>query len=230
MPGKPAFRADVSEGGADIWSEGSGSLTLVARKGRPAPGTPSNFGFASLNSQLVLNEVGQTAFVNNTDPRSDGSGNLALLAAHSSFVHVLNNVGQTAFQIGGGAGGSIWSEGSGSLVQLTSLGQPDWYWGAVGSLSLNDAGHCIFWGSLTESCGPPHANWSNRSGNLALIARTGVQAPRTPSGVTYNRLGFPGLNSAGQTQTLPPRQPPRTPPRCVRSPSGASKRRARRAV
>jgi hypothetical protein len=76
---------------------------------------------------------------------------------------------------------------------------------------LNDAGQIAFRADLTGS-GVGTTNyegiWSGASGNLALVARSGSQAPGTPSGVTFgpdNYSGFtfdinsPVLNNAGQT-------------------------------
>ncbi len=61
-----AFRADLTGPGVDltndrgIWSEGGGSLALVAREGDAAPGTGVVFG--SLLENPVLNGAGQIAF------------------------------------------------------------------------------------------------------------------------------------------------------------------------
>jgi hypothetical protein len=69
--GQTAFRAYISGVGVDstnnegIWSEGSGSLALVARAGGPAPGTPSGISFATFfpfNGALRMNASGQIAF------------------------------------------------------------------------------------------------------------------------------------------------------------------------
>ena len=100
--GQTAFRAGLTGSGVDstndrgIWSEGSGSLALVARSGSQAPGTPSgvNFDAASIRSP-VLNDAGQTAFragltgsgvdsTNNQGIWSEGSGSLALVARSGS--------------------------------------------------------------------------------------------------------------------------------------------------
>ncbi len=114
---------DSSNNGG-IWSEGSGSLALVARRGSQAPGTPSGVNYTLLGSNFVLNDAGQTAFratltgtgvgaTNNQGIWSEGSGSLALVARYgnqaagapsgvnyysfSTRLPVLNNAGQTAF-------------------------------------------------------------------------------------------------------------------------------------
>jgi hypothetical protein len=92
--GRTAFAATVSGNDVDstnnlgIWSEGSGSLALVAREGSQAPGTPNGVNFGVFVNELVLNAAGQTAFyatltgdiVTGTDDYgvwSEGYGNLA---------------------------------------------------------------------------------------------------------------------------------------------------------
>ena len=78
-----------------IWSEGSGSLAMVAREGSSAPGTEEGVNFASLIPGAVLNGAGQTAF-------------------RASLI------GPGMFDFGGG----VWSEGSGSLALVARLGSP----------------------------------------------------------------------------------------------------------
>jgi hypothetical protein len=67
--GRTAFVAAVKEGGVNgtsytgVWSEGSGSLKLVARGGRHAPGTPDDVNFGRFQyGSLALNAAGQTSF------------------------------------------------------------------------------------------------------------------------------------------------------------------------
>ena len=71
--GQVAFWGGLSNGNVGIWSQGSGSLGLVARESTPAPGTPAgvSFWFAGLIPNLshllemppLLNNAGQTALV-----------------------------------------------------------------------------------------------------------------------------------------------------------------------
>jgi hypothetical protein len=204
--GQTAFRADLSDTRSGIWSEGSGNLALVARKGSPAPGTSSNFSFLSNDSQLVLNDAGLTAFINSTDLWSEGTGTLALVNPHTTIVNVLNNAGQSAFRDAVGTSGSIWSQGSGTLAMVASVGQPApgapgdfrYFTPIDGSLAFNDAGQTAFWAGLSDD-GSVNGIWSDRSGSLALVARTGIQAVDLASGVNYSRLGYPGLDNAGKT-------------------------------
>jgi hypothetical protein len=66
---------------------------------------------------------------------------------------------------------------------------------------LNADGHITFHGSLTGA-GVSSANssgiWSDSSGELELVARTGNHAPGTPDGVSFNGMFFPSVNAAGQ--------------------------------
>jgi hypothetical protein len=105
--GQTAFRANLAGSGVDstnnqgVWSEGSGSLALVARTGNQAPGAPSgtNFGLYPPGFELftpVLNNAGQTAFFGALDDGrlglwSEGSGSLAMVAADGVHAPVLPN-------------------------------------------------------------------------------------------------------------------------------------------
>jgi hypothetical protein len=187
--GQTAFRANLSGGSVDstnnqgVWSEGSGSLALVARTGSQAPGTPSGVNFS-------------------TDP------------ALELFSPVLNDAGQIAFYGATTDGGlGLWSEGSGSLAPVARSGQP-----APGTPAgvtfnfsnlyeileptiLNDAGHTTF-RSYLSGAGVTSANefglWSEGAGGLELRARLGSQAPDLTAGVNYGYMSRAGLNDAGQ--------------------------------
>ncbi len=174
--------SDINDTG--IWSEGSGSLALVAREGDHAPGTASGVNYNEFNSRFVMNDAGQTAF----SASLTGSG-----------VDSTN-------------GGGIWSEGSGSLALVARRGDhapgtPNGvnYLYMFSTPGLNDAGQTAFKFSLAGS-GVDATNyrgvWSEGSGSLALVAREGDHAPDTPSGVNFSSLinGEPVLNNAGQTE------------------------------
>jgi len=196
--GNAAFRANVtgigvgSTNNQGVWSEGSGSLSLVARAGSQAPGAPSG-------------------------------GKFRIDPAFELFSPVLNSAGQTAFY-GGLTDGNVglWSEGSGglNLVARSGVQAPGAPAGVNLSFAagfspfhldwpkLNDAGQTAFVGTLTGA-GVTSTNnwgvWSNGSGSLELVARAGDQAPGTPSGVIYGVSTFSftptlvgGLNDAGQ--------------------------------
>jgi hypothetical protein len=213
--GQIAFRAGLRGSSVDttnnegVWSEGSGSLALVARTGSPAPGTDYNFDeIFDSGAGPVLNEAGQIAFTARAALGSgcgwgclwsNGSGSLTNLASHDSYIHVLNDVGRIVFASPDG----IWSDRSGSLASVARLGDsaPE----TLGNFndfapglnypSLNDASHVAFWAGTTVGSGV----WSDRSGSLAPVARTGQQAPGMPNGVTFLSFArYPALNDADQ--------------------------------
>ena len=90
--GQTAFLANLTDGRAGIWSEGSGSLAPVALTGEHAPGTPSGVSFGYY-FDAVLNDAGQTAFYaeltdGTTGIWSKGSSGLAWWHAAASAVLV----------------------------------------------------------------------------------------------------------------------------------------------
>lgn len=196
--GQRAFHAGIQLTGASappdsegIWSEGSGELTLVARKGGHAPGTPEGTDFQFFGIP-VLNDAGRTAFV-------------ALL--HPSG-------GNPSFYNGQG----IWSEGSGTLTLVArdgshAPGTSDGVTFSTFSLqsyssnyprpAINNVGQVAFWAALqTDAGGVTTSNdtgiWSEGSGSLALVAREGSQAPGTSDGTNFSSFGDPVLNAHGR--------------------------------
>jgi hypothetical protein len=191
--GRTAFRAGLSGAGIDstnnqgIWSEGSGSLALVARTGMQAPGMPEGTNFAR-RSDLelftpVLNDAGQTAFYGGL---ADGS--LGIWSEGSGSLAVVAFEGMSAAGTAEGVSHSF------SLLRDYSF-LPD-------LPKLNNAGQTSFLGNLTGS-GVNNLNdwgiWSQRTGGLELVARGGNPAPGTPEGVNYDSFFFhEGFNDTGQ--------------------------------
>ncbi|MCH8824205.1 MAG: hypothetical protein IH984_11945 [Planctomycetes bacterium] len=254
--GQTAFSSYLEGPGVDVtnnfavWSEGLGSVALVARLGDQAPGTPKGVVFGDGNqilSSYAVGGAGQTPIKsilsgpgvipgsggNAQGIWSGGPGSLELVARagdpapglgegvnfdtfSSALTTIINGAGQTAFfakLIGPGVDslndGSIWSEGSGSLVMVAREGaHPPGTAEGVNYLSLipgamlNGAGQTAFAASLIGP-GVDGANnvgvWSEGSGSLALVARKGSQAPGTAAGVTFLSI-FPGpvTNATGQ--------------------------------
>jgi hypothetical protein len=225
-----------------IWSEGSGTLALLAREGNVAPGTSSGVNYSFFNSP-VLNSTGQVAFFgfltgtgvtasNDSGIWSEGSGTLALVAREGNVAPgttsalfgnlanspVINGAGQTAFSgtlLQGTAGvngfndSGIWSEGSGTLALLAREGNvaPGTTSALFGNLAnspvINSAGQTAFFGTLLQgTAGVTASNdtgiWSEGSGTLALVAREGNVAPGTTSAL-FGSFGNPVINGAGQT-------------------------------
>jgi len=164
-----------------IWSEGTGSLAILARAGDPAPGTPAGVNFdVLLNAPLAINDAGHTAFRGTlVGPGVDGSNNIA-----------------------------VWSQGSGSLALVARAGDPApgaATFSGFGPPVLNGSGRTAFAATLTGIGVAPTNDsgiWSEGAGTLALVARTGDPAPGTPPGVTFNSLTDPVLNAAGSTAFL----------------------------
>lgn len=222
-----------------IWSEGSGTLGLVAREGTQAPGTPDGVNFGDLRIP-VFNSAGQTAFrgfltgagvdsTNSSGIWSEGSGSLTLIARAGDQANgapsgvnftgfrdpVLNSLGQTAFEGFTSVGVGIWSERSGTLELVTHTGDsaPGMPFGVnfngFETPVFNSAGNTAFIGSLTGNGVESENNesiWSEGSGPLTLVAREGDQAPGLPSGVNFGDFSTdfnrPVLNSAGQSAFL----------------------------
>jgi hypothetical protein len=185
--GQMAFRSILTGPGVDntnssgIWSEGSGSLSLVAREGGAAPGTEPGVVYSGLIDNPVLNSAGQTAFTSELT----GSG-----------VYSTNNTG-------------IWSQTSGTLNLILRKGdaapdtEPGVVYSGLSDPKFNDAGQLAFSGSLT---GPgvgitnDRGIWSGASGSLSLVTREGDAAPGTDPGVVF--FGYSAdllFNQAGQT-------------------------------
>ena len=195
--GQTAFSSFLEGPGVDetnrfaVWSEGLGSLAVVARLGDPAPGTPEGVVFSGSGSQLLaswaIGGAGQTP-----------------MRAFLSGPGVIPGVG-------GNARG-IWSGGPGSLELVARAGDPapglgegvnfDRFLIAL-TLMTNGAGQTSFFAYLI---GPDVDDlndgsiWSEGSGSLAMVAREGSRAPGTEEGVNFLSL-IPGamLNGAGQT-------------------------------
>ena len=73
---------------------------------------------------------------------------------------------------------------------------------SLSSPALNDSGQTAFYATLVGEDVEEANNqgiWSEGSGSLAIVIRTGSPAPGTPSGVNFSGLGSPTLNDSGQT-------------------------------
>lgn len=224
--GQTAFSGTLAGLGVDstnnrgIWSEGLGSLALVARIGDIAPGTGGRryTRFFSILGSLHLNDAGQTAFSAETTGLVDGiwsesSGPLALVAVERGnfsqlFYTKFNGMGQTIFITSISGKHSIVLEEPGTLSIIVNSGDPapgtaTATFGGLFEPSLNDAGQIAFRANLVGT-GVDSTNdrgiWSEGSGTLNLIAREGSPAPGTDIGVLFGS-GFddPLINGAGDT-------------------------------
>jgi hypothetical protein len=165
--GQTAFDALTDDIRWGVWSEGYGTLALVARQGNPAPGAPSGVTFSSFYSPAI-NDAGQTAFVAFTsDARNGlwlkGAGSASLIAREGNHAP--------------GASGD---------VNFSSL--------QIFTPSLNADGNTAFFAFLAGSdvnFTNSYGLWLGGSGGLNLVARMGSQAAGLPSGVTYSDLEYP---------------------------------------
>ncbi len=185
--GRTAFQAGLAGTGisnsndTSVWSEGTGSLALVAQEGSQAPGTSADVNFNFFNTMVSFNEAGQVAFQ---------------AGLTGTEVNITNDSG-------------VWSKGSGSLALVARKGSPaagtpaDVYFGAVRPPLINHAGKTAFTADLVGSgvtTTDDGGVWSEGAGTLALVARKGDQAPGAPAGVNFS--GFNStvtMNGAGQT-------------------------------
>lgn len=158
-----------------LWSEGSGTLSLVARNGSPDPATGDPFLTTNHDFEGVrLNNVGQLAF-------SEGMG------AGSVQKIWFDDAGSLSLIVGTGDT----APGTGAGVTFNRLHSP----------ILNDVGKVAFKGNLTGT-GVTISNnlgvWSGEAGSLTLRFRTGQQAPGLPAGVMFSEMPLsPWFNNQG---------------------------------
>ena len=193
--GEAAFMANLRTGATGpvvdgsndrgLWSQGSGSLALVAREGDTAPGTGDAL-FDILNFVPLIDPAGKITFL--AKLRS-GTG--------SPTVDGSNDLG-------------IWSERMGSLALVLregdiAPGAGNARFDRLSFLKTNGGGQMAFMGNLRLGTGSPAVDssndkglWSEDSGSLALLTREGNTAPGT-GGATFNEFGIPALNTVGKT-------------------------------
>ncbi len=182
--GQTAFKGTVTGPDVDstnnigFWSEGAGSLGLVARAGDAAPGTEPGVKYRDFISP-VLNGSGRVAF------------QAMLTGPGVDLVSGTNDRG-------------IWSEGSGSLGLVAREGdaaagtEPGVVYSFIGAPAFNDAGQTAFQSSVVGS-GVGQGIWSGSSGLPMLVARSGDAAPGAIPGRVFSGLTSPALNGTGQT-------------------------------
>jgi hypothetical protein len=185
--GKTAFYGTVAGSGVStsndsgVWSEGSGSLALLVRKGSQAAGTPSGVNYNVLLDLPLLNTSGKAAVsATLTGSGVTGANDLGLWSGVSDNVSLVAREGNSAPGTPNGV--------TFSLVTANAV--------------MNGAGNTAFRGRVTGS-GVGSANddgiWSETSGVVSLVAREGDHPPGTPAGVIYSgQASGPVLNAAGQ--------------------------------
>jgi hypothetical protein len=160
--GQTAYSTSLTGPGIDstnaqaVWAGAPGSMALVARAGEHAPGTASGVSFARLSfdvRSLSLNDAGQVAF----QAGLTGAG-----------VNLNNDTG-------------IWAGTPGNLSLVVREGDqvPGMASGVqfldfvFKSAHLNNAGKMVFSADFYGPGASGEGIWSNASGSLALVARTG---------------------------------------------------------
>ncbi|NOX57794.1 MAG: hypothetical protein GXP29_02920 [Planctomycetes bacterium] len=183
--GQTAFQAILTGPGVNgtndrgIWSEGTGTLTLVAREGSSAPGTAAGVAFKGFWDPPFLSDDGAVGFsgslsgpgvvigVNDAGVWSEAPGPLSLIARRSS----------PAPGIGGG-------------VDFSILSSPN----------FGPTGDAVFFSLLAGAgAGEYRSIWSEAPGVLSLIAQMGSAAPGTEVGVVFDHFSFPLISGAGHT-------------------------------
>ncbi|WP_442484806.1 DUF7453 family protein [Aeoliella sp. SH292] len=162
-----------------IWSEGSGSLALLAAEGMQAPGAPEGTAFVQFYDPQI-NNAGQVAFVGLVSPQVPGA---------------LEPTG-------------VWSQGTGDLSLVALIGQeapgmPSGTMFANGEdlgFRFNHAGQtALLIGLQREGANVRSTIWVEEAGTLELIAEVGKPAAGIDSG---NYRSIPGgallLNGNGQ--------------------------------
>ena len=159
-----------------VWSDGAGSLALVAREGLQAVGLPAGELYGGASFRTVLNDLGSTVIHSVTSASthaiwSETAGGAVTLIARSG----------------------VQAPGALSGVALSTIAPTP---------RMNDAGQVLFSGSVSGT-GIDAANdwgiWLYSSGTTGLIAREGSPAPHTPAGVNFGHVASTLLNGAGQT-------------------------------
>lgn len=174
-----AFSGFDSSSHSAIWSEGNGSLEMVARSGSQAPGTPPGTLFGDLSyweSRIALNDQGDVVL---EAPLQFGSGG----------VNDTNYLG-------------IWAGKAGDFQLIARSGSPapetPEIFNELFFSTINNAGQVAFIASLQND---GNGIWAqDRNGNLRLIAMTGQTLEVAPGDIrTIERTSY-GIsrgNSAG---------------------------------
>lgn len=165
--GRVSFRGETAASDRGIWSEGAGTLALIALEGGAAPGTGGGL-YNVFTSNPVMTGGGSVVF-----------GNSMLVGPGG--VTGLNN-------------GGIWSDTSGTLSLIVREGNAAP--GTVGAVFeglgdtplFNDAGQIAMLSALLEGTGDVTQDnkigiWTGAPGSLSLIARDGAVAPGTAGAV-----------------------------------------------
>jgi len=184
--GQAAFRNVLAGTGVDstnnsaIFSQGSGTLDLVARGGDAAPGTGPGVNFTIFESP-VMNNAGQAAFMTVlTGTGVDSTNDRAIFSEAGGTLGLVARKGDTA----PGAG-------------------PGWRFSYLYTPAINDLGQTAFTANMINTdAGTTYeaAIFSEAGGTLGVVARESDTAPGT--GAQFNGFFNPVINNTGQTAFL----------------------------
>jgi hypothetical protein len=183
--GQVAFQSSLSGTGVGttnnrgIWSEGGGSLHLVARLGSQAPGAPAGANFTSvLATGLQTNDLGHVAFIGFSQHIGGGSDDQGVWSDRTGVLAPVVFDGQAAPGIGGG-------------VTI----------GAMREAILNGVDKAAYIASV-EGPGVTSNNtygvWSEANGGPRLVARQGNVAPGVTDGAAFKFFEALAMNRQGQ--------------------------------
>ena len=178
--GQTAFMADLTGGfpNSGIFSEGSGTLAMVAHTGDEVPDSDPDISFGSFSFPSI-NASGKTAFrASLSGPGINDSG------IYSDRHGELEQIAQTGGQVPNATSGTVFS----------SIGH---------NPTINASGEIVFVASLSgESINLNNSRgiYSDRSGTLTEVVRAGDHAPNADPGVVFSSagFGFPAHNASGQ--------------------------------
>jgi hypothetical protein len=186
-----------------IWTGAPGALTLKARQGQQAPGTPAGVTFKGSTTDPFSGQVIEVGFMGGS---INGNGDIA-------FYSPLTGSGVDASNDAG-----LWvSRDSGSkLIARKGMAAPgagpDATFAGFASTepkllprdpALNNEGRVAF---LATVQGPGVSTgeddegiWLGNENGLRMLVRTGRRAPGTEPGVKFAHLGYPSINGGGET-------------------------------
>jgi hypothetical protein len=171
-----------------VWSDVGGSLQMVAREGEAAPGTNAGVVWGEDFLGPELNSSGDLAVRGSLKTGSGGvtvDNNEGIWVQRGGSLTLLTREGQ---QAPGGPAGAVFG---GSNLDLINLSYPE----------IDAAGYVSFNGHMREAgVGGSTSTgfWSERSGSVQLLYRSGMQAPGAAPGVKFLSFGgFPYTNANG---------------------------------
>lgn len=168
-----------------VWSDGNGSMRIVAREGDQAPGLSPGARFSDVLGDPSLNHSGDVAF---TAMLQSGAGGVTPTNAPTVWREqngTLGFVAQGGSQAPGAPAGT-------NFVDFSST-------------SINDADKLVFNGLLTGAGTILAANngvWSDSSGSLALVARQGTTIPGATNSEKFNAFTTTAIDAAGKVAFL----------------------------